>query len=158
MLKKLTVSALAVCFLTIISLISAQDTSYNTISTSTKKTVLIIKDSSDLEISVTRILKDTLLKIGYDVKVVPIALINNEKASDYTVSIVFSAIKAGDDSDPSIRKFVASKKGSESQVKVYTVYGNVYNKKKRDVDATSEATKTLHPKLVSDRILKSLQL
>jgi hypothetical protein len=124
---------------------------------STKKKALIIKDSSDLENSVTRILKDTLSKIGYDVKEVPIASISNEKASDYTLSIVFSAIKAGNDADPVVRKFVESKKNSKSQVKVYTVYGTVY-KKKSDVDATSEATKALHPKLVSDRILKSLNL
>jgi hypothetical protein len=120
--------------------------------------VLIVKDSSDLEIAVARILKDTLSKIGYEIKDVPIASINTENASDYTVSIVFSAIKAGMDTDPAVRKFVASKNGSKSQVKVYTVYGNVYKKTKHDIDATSEATKALHPKLVSDRILKSLQL
>jgi hypothetical protein len=156
MLKKLTITMLAICFLTMLSLVSAQNASDNTVLS--KKTALIIKDSSDLEISVARILKDTLSKSGYDVKEVPITSISNEKASDYTVSIVFSAIKAGNDSDPAVRKFVASKNGSKSQVKVYTVYGNVYNKEKRDVDATSEATKALHPKLVADRILKSLQL
>jgi hypothetical protein len=157
MLKKITIVTLAICFLTMLSLVSAQNATDST-TVSLKKTALIIQDSSKLEISVTRILKDTLSKIGYDVKDIPIASIGNEKASDYTVSIVFSAIKAGSDSDPAIRKFVASKAGSLSQVKLFTVYGNVYSKGKRNVDATSEATKALHPKLVADRVLKSLQL
>jgi len=156
MFNKITVTMLAIYLLTILSLVSAQNAADSTVSP--KKTVLILKDSSRLEISVARILKDTLSKIGYDVKEVPIDDINREKASDYSISIVFSAIKAGNDSDPAIRKFVASKAGSSSIVKLYTVYGNVYKKSESGVDATSEATKAMHPKLVADRILKSLQL
>lgn len=156
MLNKITVTIISICILTILSFVYAQNVTDSTVSQ--KKTVLIIKDSSSLEISVVRILKDTLSKIGYEVKETPIADISKEKASDYTVSIVFSAIKAGNDSDPSIRKFVASKAGTTAKVKLYTVYGNVYKKGDSDIDAKSEATKAMHPKLVADRILKSLEL
>jgi hypothetical protein len=122
-----------------------------------KKSALIVNDSSKLEVSVTRILKDTLTKNGYSVKETQFTGIGKEKASDYTVSIVFSAINPGNEITPVIQSFINTKAGSSSRVILYTVYGTDVNKKDTTVDATSQATSALHPQQVADHILKSLK-
>jgi len=123
-----------------------------------KKSALIVKDSSKLETAVTRILKDTLTKNGYTVKEVTLADAAKEKASEYTVSIVFSAIRPGNEVDPVIRSFINSKAGSASKVILYTVYGKEVDKKEKTaVDATTQATAALHPQLVADHILKGFK-
>jgi hypothetical protein len=121
-----------------------------------KNSVLILKDSSNLEIAVSRIISDTLTKLGYKVKEAELANINKENASLYGVSILFSAIRAGNQVDPSIEKFIASKVGTSSKVYLFSVYGNIYNKQGKNVDATTEATKALHPELIADQILRTI--
>lgn len=120
-----------------------------------QKSVLILKDSSNLEITVSRMIKDTLTKLGYNVKEAEIADVNNEKASLYKISIVFSAVNAGNEIDPGVQKFIASKTDTTSRIILYTVYGTVYQEKHENVDATTQATQTLHPKLIADHILRS---
>jgi len=122
-----------------------------------KKAVLILKDTSNLEIAVSRILSDTLTKLGYKVKEAGLANVNKENAALYKISIVFSAISAGNEVDPRIQKFIASKDGTSSKVLLYTVYGGIYNKRGEKVDATTEATKALHPALIADQIMHSLK-
>ena len=124
MLKKISVSIL--CLLAILlSPLSAQNKSEKV--KPVKKSILIVKDSSDLEVAVCRIVTDSLSKLGYTVKEVGLADIGNEKASSYKFSIVFSAITAAGEVDPSIQKFIDSGVG-KSKVHLYTVYGKVFNK------------------------------
>ena len=120
------------------------------------KSVLILKDSSTLEVSVSRILQDTLTKLGYKVKEADLSNISKEKASSYDISIVFSAINPGDEVDPAVDTFIASKAKTTSKVFLYSVYGNVY-KKGENVDAVTQATKELHPELIAAQIIRSLK-
>jgi hypothetical protein len=122
-----------------------------------EKTVLICKDSSALEIAVDRILRDTLTKLGYTVNDVDLAKISKEKASSYTISIIFSAINPGDEVDPRIQEYIASKVDTTAKIYLYTVYGGVYKQKNQNVDATTQATKDLHPVLIAKHILRSLR-
>jgi ABC-type proline/glycine betaine transport system substrate-binding protein len=122
-----------------------------------KKSVLILKDTSSLETAVSRIISDTLTKLGCKVKVAELANINKKYASLYKVSIIFSAINAGNEVDPRIQNFIASKVDTSSKVFVYSVYGSIYSKQGEKVDATTEATKALHPGLIADQILRSLK-
>ena len=122
-----------------------------------KKSVLILKDSSILETAVSRILSDTLAKLGYKVKEAELANVNKEKASLYRVSIIFSAINAGNEVDPRIQKFIASKTDTASKVYLFTVYGSIYNKQGENVDATTEATNALHPELIADQIIRTIK-
>lgn len=121
------------------------------------KSILILKDSSDLEISVSRIISDSLTKIGYKVKETDFADVNNEKASAYYLSIVFSAMNPGNEIDSRVQKFISTKSGT-SKVFLYTVYGNIYNQTDTTVDATTQATQALHPQLIANHILRSLKL
>jgi hypothetical protein len=122
-----------------------------------KKSVLILKDSSNLEIAVSRIISDTLTKAGYKVKEAELANVNKENASLYRVSIIFSAISAGNEVDPRIQKFIASKVDTSSKVFLFSVYGSIYNKQAENVDATTEATKALHPELIADQIIRTIK-
>ncbi len=151
-------SRVSVFFLlvTLFSLVFAQRNSPK--SKPVEKAVLIVKNSSNLEISVSRIIRDSLSKTGYTVKEVSFADAKKENASLYSFSIVFNAIKPGNDIDPRIQKFIASKSGSSSKVLLYTVYGNPFNKKGKYVDATTQATQALQPQLIANHILRSLKL
>jgi response regulator RpfG family c-di-GMP phosphodiesterase len=125
-----------------------------------KITVLIVKDSSYLEMSVSRILQDSLTRRGYSVNEVNIADIGSKKASSYTISIIFSAISPGNEVAPSIQNYISTKKDSEAKILLYTVYGNVYTKKAEPaakVDATTQASEKLHPELIATQILRSLK-
>jgi hypothetical protein len=122
-----------------------------------KKSVLILKDSSDLEISVSRILQDTLTKLGYKVKEVGLSNISKEYASSYSISIIFSAINAGDEVDSRIQNYMASKVDTTSKIYLYSVYGSIYNQKEEKVDAMTQATKELHPDLIAAHIIRSLR-
>lgn len=122
-----------------------------------KKSILIIKDSSNLEIAVSRIISDTLTKLGYKVKEAGLANVNKENASLYRVSIIFSAISAGNEIDPRIQNFIASKVDTSSKVFLFSVYGSIYNKQAENVDATTEATKALHPELIADQIIRTIK-
>jgi hypothetical protein len=123
-----------------------------------KHAVLILRDSSALETTVSRMVGDSLTKSGYSVKIASLSDIGREKASLYAYSIVFSAITVGDEVDPVIEKFIKTKpENSSSKVILYTVYGNAYDKQKKEVDATTAATETLHPQLIVDHILRSLK-
>jgi hypothetical protein len=123
-----------------------------------KHAVLILQDSSALETTVSRMVSDSLTKSGYSVKIASLSDIGKEKASLYAYSIVFSAITVGDEIDPVIEKFIKTKpENSSSKVILYTVYGNAHDKQKKEVDATTEATETLHPQLIVDHILRSLK-
>ena len=122
------------------------------------KSILILKDTSSLETTVSQILRDTLSKLGYMVKETGLADIGREKASLYEISIIFSAIKPGREIDPPIRKFIESKGTASSEVNVYTVWGTVYDKQDEKVDAMSQASNALRPQLIADHILRSLKL
>jgi hypothetical protein len=121
------------------------------------KSVLILKDTSSLEMAVSRIISDTLTKLGYKVKEAELANVNKEKASLYKVSIIFSAISPGNEVDPRIQKFIASKVDTSSKVFLFSVYGSIYSKQGENVDATSEATKALHPELIADQIIRTIK-
>ena len=123
-----------------------------------KKSILILKDSSNLETAVSQILRDTLSKLGYKVKETGLADIGREKASSYKISIIFSAINPGREIDPRIRDFIESKGSKSSKVDLYTVWGTVYDKQDEKVDAMSQASKALRPQLIADHILRSLKL
>ncbi|HUI94011.1 MAG TPA: hypothetical protein VLX68_17365 [Chitinivibrionales bacterium] len=122
-----------------------------------KKSVLIVRDSSGLEIAVTRILNDSLSKLGCRVKEAELSNIKKENASSYKISIVFSAIKAGNEVDPRIQNFISSKADTLSKVFLFTVYGGLYDEQGKKVDATTEATKALHPDLIARQILRSVK-
>ncbi|MBN1307811.1 MAG: hypothetical protein JXA18_07835 [Chitinispirillaceae bacterium] len=122
------------------------------------KSILILKDSSNLETAVSQILRDSLLKLGYQVKETALADAGREKASSYKISIIFNAINPGREIDPRIRKFIESKGTASSKVNVYTVWGTVYDKQDKRVDAMSQASKALRPQLIADHILRSLEL
>ncbi len=121
------------------------------------KPVLILKDSSNLETAVSRIISDTLAKLGYKIKEASLANAAKENASSYGFSILFSAINAGNEVDPRIQNFIMSKADTSSKVFLFSVYGNIYNKKGKHVDATTEATKALHPELIADQILRTIK-
>ena len=123
-----------------------------------KNSILILKDSSRLEISVSRIIIDTLTKRGYHVKVAKLADASKENASLYKINIVFNAVKAGNEIDPRIRKFITSKGDTSSKVFLYTVYGNIFNKRGNDIDAITQATETLRPQIIANHILWTLKL
>jgi hypothetical protein len=121
------------------------------------KCALILRDSTTLEKRVARIVADTLTKLGYTVKETLLPDSKNESASTYTISIVFSAIRPGNEVDPRIQKFMTSKKDASSRVMLFTVYGGEHYKKDATVDATTQATEKLHPDLVARRIIQSLK-
>jgi hypothetical protein len=123
-----------------------------------KKSALILKDSSNLEVSVSRIIQDTLTKSGYKVKEIHLADVSKEKASSYTISILFSAVNKGDEVDTRIQNYIASKVDTTSKVYLYNVYGNIYNKKDENVDAKTQASIDLHPDLIAAQIIRSLKL
>ncbi len=123
----------------------------------TSKKILILKDSSELEISVSRIIKDSLTKIGYMVKEAGYNDIDKEKASLYNISIIFNAIKPGNEIDPRVRKFVTTKSDTSSKVFIYSVYGNMYNTNENYIDATTQATQAFRPQLIANHIFRSLK-
>jgi hypothetical protein len=124
-----------------------------------KKTILIVKDSSDLEATVSRIINDSLAKKGYKIKETNLADVGKENPSSYKLSIIFSAVNAGEEIDPRIQKYISSKIDPASKTVIFTVYGAVYsNEKDKTVDASSEATKTLRAPLIAEHILQSLKL
>jgi hypothetical protein len=123
-----------------------------------KKSVLIVKDSSELETAVSRVVKDSLSKLGYKVKEISFTDVGKEKASLYKISIVFSAVNPGEEIDTTIQKFMSLADGKSSKVLLYTVYGKVHDMKDKNVDATTEASKELHPQLIAEHILHSLKL
>lgn len=154
-MKNKNILSIFLTLTTVVSLVSAQ--SHTEVPKPVAKSILILKDSSTLEISVSRIISDSLTKIGYKVKETSLADINKENASAYYLSIVFSAMNPGNEIDPRIQKFITTKSDS-SKVLLYTVYGNVYGQKRNDVDATTQATQALHPQLIANHILRSLKL
>jgi hypothetical protein len=123
-----------------------------------KKSAIIFKDSSELEISVARILQDTLTKLGYKVKEEKISNIGKEKPSSYKISIIFSAINTDKEVDPRIDTYINAKVDTTSKIVLFNVYGNIYEKKGEDVDAETQASKELHPDLIVRQILRSLKL
>lgn len=122
------------------------------------KKILILKDSSELEISVSRIIKDSLSKIGYMVKETSYKDISKENASLYNITIVFNAIKPGNEIDPRVRKFVTTKTDTSSKVFIYSVYGNIHTTNENYVDATTQATQALRPRIIANHILRSLKI
>jgi hypothetical protein len=122
-----------------------------------KKSALIVRDSTALEIAVSGIIQDTLTKSGYKVKEVGLDSVGKENASSYTISIIFSGINKGDEMDPRIQKYIASKVDSTSKIAFYNVYGSIYSKKDANVDAMTQATKELHSELIAKQILRSLK-
>jgi hypothetical protein len=110
-----------------------------------------------LEIADSRIISDTLTKLDYKVKEAELANVNKENASLYRVSIIFSAISPGNEVDPRVQKFIASKVDTSSKVFLFTVYGSIYSEQGEKVDATSEATKALHQELIADQIIRTIK-
>ena len=155
MCRKIAVSFLVICTIAC-SFVFAQNV-IKKVEKPQKKTVLILKDSSNLEIAVSRIISDTLIKLGCKVKEARLANVNKENASSYRITIIFNAMSAGNEVDPRIQKFIASKVDTSSKVFLYSVYGSIYNQQGENVDATTEATKALHPELIADHILRSLK-
>jgi hypothetical protein len=155
MYKKIIVSAI-VLLTVAFSVFSAEKHSGKVMPA--KKSILIVKDSSELETAVSRIIVDTLSKLGYTVKEVGLADIGKENAPSYKFSIVFSAVNPGEEIEPSVQKFMASANGKSSKVLLYSVYGNVHTTQDKNVDATTQATKELHPPMIAEHILHSLKL
>jgi hypothetical protein len=124
----------------------------------TSKSILILKDTTKLEASVSQLLRDTLSKLGYTVKEAAFADIGKEIASSYKISIIFSAVNTRDEPDPRIDKFIASKGKSSSEVKLFTVCGALFDKKDEKTDAITQASAALHPQMIADQIMKSLKL
>jgi hypothetical protein len=122
-----------------------------------KKSILIVKDSSSLETAVSRIISKTLAKSGYKVKETDLAHIGKEKVSSHKVSILFSAVNPGNEVDPRIQNFIAAKSDTSSKVFLFSVYGSTYDKEGKTVDATTEATKALHPEMIADQIMRSIK-
>jgi hypothetical protein len=154
MYQKVTVSIVFLVLL-LLSLVFAQN--QNDKEAPTKKSALILKDSTRLEIAVSRLIRDTLTKLGYNVKEVDLVNVGKENASLYNLSIIFSAINPGKEVDPRIQKYIEAKSDTSSKVILYTVYGSVHKKGKENVDAASQATKALHPQIIANHILKSLK-
>ena len=121
------------------------------------KKVLIVRDSSRLEIAVTRHIKESLGKSGYVVKEVSIYNVNSEKASSYNVSIIFRGMNAGNEINPAIQRFIASKSDTSQKVILYSVYGNTYNSQVKNIDAMTDATVSIRPRLIADQILRSFK-
>ena len=121
------------------------------------KKVLIVRDSSRLEIAVTRHIKESLGKSGYVVKEVSIYNVNSEKASSYNVSIIFRGMNAGNEINPVIQRFIASKSDTSQKVILYSVYGNTYNSQVKNIDAMTDATVSIRPRLIADQILRSFK-
>jgi sulfite reductase alpha subunit-like flavoprotein len=122
------------------------------------KSILILKDTTSLETSVAKILIDSLSKKGYTVKQSPLADLIIKKASKYNISIIFSAVTTGENMDPRIDKFIASKGETTSEVKIFTVCGAIYDNKDTKIDALTQASSALHPQMIADQILKTLKL
>jgi hypothetical protein len=140
------------------SLVSAQNTLEKPKPAPVHKKILILKDSTELEISVSRIVRDSLTKSGYVVKETSYKDINKEKASLYNITIVFNAIKPGNEIDSRVRKFITTKSDTASKVFIYSVYGNIYTANDSLPDATTQATEALRPQLIASHILRSLKL
>ena len=121
------------------------------------KKVLIVRDSSRLEIAVTRHIKESLGKSGYVVKEVSIYNVNSEKASSYNVSIIFRGMNAGNEINPAIQRFIASKSDTSQKVILYSVYGNTYNSQVKNIDAMTDATVSIRPRLIANQILRSFK-
>jgi hypothetical protein len=155
MCRKLAVSFLVI-FTIACSFVFAQNV-IKKVEKPKNNSVLILKDTSTLEMAVSRIISDTLTKLGYKVKETGLKNVNKENASLYRVSIIFSAISAGNEIDPRVQKFIASKVDTISKVYLFSVYGSIYNKQGENVDATTEATKALHPELIADHIIRTIK-
>ena len=117
--------------------------------------MLMAKVGSRMAIAISML----LLTIGmaYKIKEASLANAAKENASSYGFSILFSAINAGNEVDPRIQNFIMSKADTSSKVFLFSVYGDIYNKKGKHVDATTEATKALHPELIADQILRTIK-
>jgi hypothetical protein len=129
-----------------------------------KKTVLLVRDSTQLEVTVAKVLRDTLSKMGYKVKEVGLSEVGKENASLFKVSIVFSAVvHPGDEINSDIDKFLSSRESKSSKIFLFNVSGTLHPRsggKKLDkpVDATSQATESSNPKLIADHILYEIKL
>jgi hypothetical protein len=125
--------------------------------TTVSMNVLIVKGNSYLENTVTKIVQDSLSRLGFSVNSVPLKKLGSENPANYKAIIVFSAIKVSGQLDPLVKKFIDTKSNDpSSNVMICTVYGERWGGARVKTDAVSAATKTLNPAAVAAKIVSYL--
>jgi hypothetical protein len=134
----------------------ADDDSLPSMHASIPKTVLIVKNDSYLENTVSAILKDSLSAQGYVIKMIPPASLTSEQPSNYRATFIMNAIKASKVSGI-VRSYVRSQVSENSNILICTVYGEEWKSGLKRSDAVTSATTTLSPAGVAAKILSSFE-
>ena len=119
------------------------------------RSVLIIKGNSYLENAVAKILSDSLLNRGFQVKYGDVAHADRESAGKFTTTMIFNAIKKDQNIDPIVQRYIDSKNGGSSNILIFTVYGATNNSTSKEADAITAATKSLNPVVIAVRIMST---
>jgi hypothetical protein len=124
-----------------------------------RKAILIAKGNSFLEEAVTKIIIDNFKSKGFRIKVSDIKELNAVVRKDYSVVLVFNAVKSSELAAP-VKKFfsgIMDKEGNaESKILICSVYGELWDPKKAGVDAVTGPTRTLNPAVISEKIIQKI--
>jgi hypothetical protein len=124
-------------------------------STAPSRGVLIVKRDSYLENTVSAIVKDSLSAKGFSVKIISPESLKDEQPADYRAAIVMSAIQSSKKND--IERSWARRFGAgQSNVIIFTVYGEEWKNGKAVGDAVAGATKKLNPAVVAAGLLERI--
>jgi hypothetical protein len=104
---------------------------------------------------VAKILSDSLLNRGFQVKYGDVAHADRESAGKFTTTMIFNAIKKDQNIDPIVQRYIDSKNGGSSNILIFTVYGATNNSTSKEADAITAATKSLNPVVIAVRIMST---
>jgi menaquinone-dependent protoporphyrinogen IX oxidase len=124
----------------------------------TTRNILIAKGDSYLENTVAAMIVDSLSTTGTTVTIIPLKDLNKQNRQDYTVVVLFNAVKRGQ-INSAVSKYIKTTEnyGTESTLLICNVLGEKWKGKETSMDAVTTATKTLNPEPVASRVLANIR-
>jgi menaquinone-dependent protoporphyrinogen IX oxidase len=124
----------------------------------TPRNILIAKGDSYLENTVAAMIVDSLSTSGTTVTIIPLNDLNKQNRLDYTVVVLFNAVKRGQ-INSAVNKYIKTTEnyGTLSNLLICNVLGEKWKGKEASMDAVTTATKTLNPEPVASRVLANIR-
>jgi hypothetical protein len=118
------------------------------------KTVLIAKSNSWLENTVSALVTDSLVKIGYKVTILDLKAILGENVESYSVTVVFDGIKTARVIE-SVDEYAKKSKEKKYNFILFRLTGDIHDVNSK-IDAITAATKNIKPPVVAAKIVSAV--
>jgi hypothetical protein len=153
--KRQCATAILVPALLLLPVFAGADTTGYFESSASPQSVLIVQKDSYLENAVSAIVKDSLSARGFSIKIISPESLKDEKPTNYRATIIMSAIQSSKIRGV-VRSYARALDAEQSNILIFSVYGEEWKTNKVIGDAVAGATKKLNPANVAAKILERI--